>query len=103
MPNEAVFKYSLKNDIIFKELFSKKGNDIFLKDFLTELLKLDIKKIEIIKDKTLSKDVVDEKLGILDISATLNDDTVVNIEMQMERYHQIDKRITFYSSRQGKL
>ena len=38
---------TLKNDIIFKEFFSKKGNEKFLIDFLTGLLEINITKIEI--------------------------------------------------------
>ena len=41
--------YKIKNDVIFKELFSKKGNEEFLIEFLSNLLKIEIKKIEIRK------------------------------------------------------
>ena len=37
-------KYNLKNDIIFKAFFSRKGNEIFLIDFLEALLKIKIDK-----------------------------------------------------------
>ena len=41
---------NLKNDIIFKAFFSKKGNEKYLIDFLNSILKIEITKIEI-KDK----------------------------------------------------
>ena len=37
-------KLDLKNDIIFKAFFSKKGNEEYLIDFLNALLKVNIKK-----------------------------------------------------------
>ena len=92
-------KLSVKNDIIFKELFSKKGNERFLKDFLTWLLKRKIKKIEIIKDASLTKKIASEKLGIIDIKATLDDEMIVDIEMQMSRYKNMEERALYYASK----
>ena len=43
----------LKNDVIFKEFFSKKENEKFLKDFLNALLRIEIKKIKIQRDVIL--------------------------------------------------
>ena len=40
-------KYNLKNDIIFKAFFSRKGNEIFLIDFLEALLNIKIESIKI--------------------------------------------------------
>ena len=40
-------RLNLKNDIIFKAFFSRKGNEEFLIDFLNALLKIDIQKIKI--------------------------------------------------------
>ena len=37
-------RYNLKNDVIFKTFFSRKGNEEFLIDFLNALLKIEIKK-----------------------------------------------------------
>jgi len=92
-------KLSVKNDIIFKELFSKKGNERFLQDFLTGLLKRKIKKIEIIKDASLTKKIASEKLGIIDIKATLDDEMIVDIEMQMSRYKNMEERALYYASK----
>ena len=47
----------------------------------------------------ISKNYKDEKLGVLDIRAYMNDDTIVNIEMQVSNVNtMIDRNIT-YSSR----
>ena len=40
-------KLNLKNDIIFKAFFSRKGNEKYLIDFLNSILKIEITKIEI--------------------------------------------------------
>ncbi len=86
---------SLKNDVVFKELFSKKGNEIFLKDFLSDLLETDIKTIEIKKDTPLKN----EKYGILDIKVTLNDDSIIDIEMQLTNYKNMEERALYYSAK----
>lgn len=39
-------KLNLKNDIVFKAFFSRKGNEEFLIDFLEALLKINIKKFK---------------------------------------------------------
>ena len=54
-------KLNLKNDIIFKTFFSRKGNEEFLIDFLNALLKIEIKKIEIREEANLEKLGVEEK------------------------------------------
>ena len=74
-------KYNLKNDIIFKAFFSKKGNEEFLIDFLEALLEIKISKIKIKEDVPLEQLSVEEKLGRLDIQAVLNDGIIVNIEI----------------------
>ena len=40
-------KYNLKNDIIFKAFFGRKGNEEFLIDFLNAILKIKIEKIKV--------------------------------------------------------
>ena len=40
-------KLTLKNDVIFKAFFSRKGNEKYLIDFLNALLKINIVKIDI--------------------------------------------------------
>lgn len=53
--------YNLKNDIIFKTFFSRKGNEEFLVDFLNALLGIEIKKILIREEVNLEQLCVDEK------------------------------------------
>ncbi len=52
---EVNTKLNLKNDVIFQAFFAKKGNEIFLIDFLEALLKIRINKIEIKEEVTVEK------------------------------------------------
>ena len=74
-------KLKVTNDYVFKRRFWKQGNESILKDFLIAVLELPIEKIEIIKDAHLDRSIVENKSGILDIKATLNNKITVNIEM----------------------
>ena len=92
-------KYNLKNDIIFKAFFARKGNEEFLKDFLESLLKLDIADIQIEDEVSLEKLRETEKGGRLDLQAILNNGTIVNIELQIRNEYNIEERTTYYSSK----
>lgn len=86
------------NDYVFKKIFAKKGNESILKDFLIAVLEIPIEKIEVIKDAHLEKVLEENKLGILDIKATLNNKIIVNIEMQVKNQYNIKKRSLYYWS-----
>lgn len=90
---------NLKDDIMFKVFFSRKGNEEFLIDFLKALLKIDIKAIKIQEEVNLEKLSKKEKGGRLDLQAKLDNGTIVNIEMQLRNEHNIEERTTYYSSK----
>ena len=92
-------KLNLKNDIIFKAFFARKGNEEFLVDFLKALLKIDINKIVIKEEVGLQQLSTQEKGGRLDIQAILNDGVIVNIELQIQNERNIRERTTIYSSK----
>ena len=50
-------KYNLKNDIIFKAFFSRKGNEIFLIDFLEALLNIKIESIKIKEEVNIEQTI----------------------------------------------
>ena len=54
-------KLNLKNDVIFKAFFGKKGNEKYLIDFLTGLLKINIKEIEIKENRIEPLPYLDKK------------------------------------------
>ena len=57
-------KYNLKNDIIFKTFFSRKGNEIFLIDFLEALLKIKIEEIQVKEEVNLETGKTANKVTI---------------------------------------
>ena len=93
-------KSNLKNDVIFKTFFSRKGNEAFLIDFLEALLKVKIETIKIEQEVNLGRFSPEEKTGSLDVQAILNDGIVVDIEMQVDDRHNIIARTVFYAAKQ---
>ena len=93
-------KYNLKNDFLFKAFFSRKGNEVFLIDFLEALLEINIKTIKIKQEVDLGRLAPNERAGSLDIQAVLNDGIVVDIEMQVCDKHNIIERTMFYAAKQ---
>ncbi len=91
--------YTLKNDILFKALFGREGNEKYLKGLLEALFQLPIYIIEIITEYTLEQLAKEEKGGRLDILAKINDSTYVNIELQIRDEKNIEERTLYYASR----
>ena len=92
-------KLNLKNDVVFKAFFSRKGNEEFLIDFLEALLKIKIKEIQIREEVNLEQLAVYEKGGRLDLQAVLDNGVIVNIELQLRNEYNIEQRTTYYSSK----
>ena len=91
-------KFSLKNDYIFKKIFAKEENNSKLKDFLEAILNIEIKKVEV-KNPEIPKNMLDEKLAILDIRAEINEDTILDVEMQVANQYNISERSTIYTAK----
>lgn len=90
---------NLKNDIVFKSFFSRKGNEKYLIDFLSSLLKIEINKIKIFEEVHVEKLFKEEKGGSMDLQAEINDEIIVNIEMQRRNNYNIEQRTKYYSSK----
>ena len=87
------------NDFIFKKIFGQAKNADLLKDLLESILTdIKINKVQINKDVSLERKMITDKLGILDVVATLNDNTKVNIEMQVKDYYNTIERSLFYGT-----
>ncbi len=84
------------NDYVFKRIFGHIGNENITMGLLNAILNLPIEKINLDENRILERDVFSDKLGILDIKATINNNIVVNIEMQVVNYFNIFKRLMFY-------
>ena len=87
---------NLTNDFVFKKVFGKKGNESILKDLLEAILKIKIKKIELQAEVELERELIDDKTGVLDIEATIDDNTIIDIEMQMRNQYNMKERSLFY-------
>ena len=92
-------KLSLKNDIIFKAFFSKKGNEKYLIDFLESILKKEITSVKVKEEVNLEQLSKREKGGRLDLQAFLDDGMIVNIEMQMKDLKNIEQRNDIYEAK----
>ena len=91
-------KPAVINDYIFKKIFSKKGNESILKDFLISVLNIPIQKVETRAEVSLERQLEENKLGRLDILAKLDDSTIVNIEVQiLNKYNFIDRTMYYWS------
>ena len=89
-------KLKLTNDFILKKVFGKKGNESILKDLLEAILKIKIKKIELQAEVELERELIDDKTGVLDIEATIDDNTIIDVEMQMRNQYNMKERSLFY-------
>ena len=87
---------NLTNDFVFKKVFGKKGNESILKDLLEAILKIKIKKIELQTEVELERELIDDKTGVLYIEATIDDNTIIDIEMQMRNQYSMKERSLFY-------
>ena len=89
-----------KNDYVFKRIFGHSGNEQITKNFLESIIPDKIDKIVLDSNPITEKDLLDDKVGILDIKAKLNNGNVnCNIEMQVVDQKDIEKRILFYWSK----
>ena len=89
----------LKNDYTFKRVFGYTGNEEITKGLLNAILKEKITDVSLDCNTILEKDLYDDKLGILDIRAKVNNTVDINIEMQLVDEKNIEKRIVFYLSK----
>ena len=92
-------RLKMKNDIMFKAFFSRKENEEFLKDMLEAILGKRIKIKKVIHDARLEQLAKEQKYGILDLDVELEDGEIINVEMQLKNYYNIEERTTFYSSK----
>lgn len=88
-----------KNDYVFKRIFGYKGNENITKSLLESITGTKINKIEIKEETNLYKNLIGDKVGILDIKAVLDNEIHTDIEMQIANNKSIIHRILFYWSK----
>ena len=99
MKNEQVKILSPKLDVVFQALFGEVGSERITKNFLESILKRKIEKIDLSKNPILRREFKNDKLGVLDILAKINEGENCNIEMQILDKSDTIERILYYWSR----
>lgn len=89
----------LTNDYVFKRTFGYAGDEEVTKIFLRDILQTEVTKVELDKNTITEKDLLDDKVGILDIKASINKNIECDIEMQVVNQKDIEKRILYYWSK----
>ena len=90
---------SPKLDVIFQAIFGEVGSERITKRFLQSILKEKIDTIDLSKSQVLRREYENDKLGILDIIAKINEKEICNIEMQIANKEDIIERILYYWGR----
>jgi len=96
-----LFKITLRNDYAFKKVFGVEENKDVLQDLLECILDIppeNITGLELL-DKEFHKEILTEKLGILDIKLRLKDGTFIDIEIQNVWYRDFAERTLYYWSK----
>ena len=88
-----------KIDYVFKRLFGYAGNEDITKNFVSSIINKDITNLTLDTNPILEKDLLDDKVGILDIKAIIDGNVNCNIEMQLVDKKNIEKRLLFYWSK----
>ena len=89
---------SLKADYAFKELFA---HEKVRKQFLSDVLGIPLEQIKSVRmaNPFLRRTFRRQKQGIMDIALVLNDNTKINIEMQVYRQKHYTQRKLYYLAR----
>jgi predicted transposase/invertase (TIGR01784 family) len=91
--------YTLKNNYMFLALMNSDENSLKLLISATLDIKYDdIKSVEINNPIEIGK-AVEDKTFILDVNVTLNNDTILDIELQIRDYHNWPERSLSYMCR----
>ena len=90
---------SPKLDVVFQALFGEIGNERITKAFLQEILKEKIDKIELNVNPILRRETIEDKMGVLDVIAKINNKQNIDIEMQMISNEKLPERILYYWAR----
>lgn len=89
---------SLKTDYVFKEVFSREN---VRKQFLSDVLGIPLESIRTVRiaNSFLLRQYRWQKEGIIDMSLELNDDTCIDLELQVKPQKYWYKRQLFYLAR----
>lgn len=80
------------NDYVLKKIFGQIGNEEITKSLISSIIGKKIEKIDLDGNTVLAKDLLDDKLGVLDIKVKFDSNIICDIEMQVESRKDIDNR-----------
>lgn len=90
---------SPKLDIVFQEIFGQEGSENITKDFLNSILDEKIEEIKLNENVLLRRENIEEKAGIVDVLAKINNNEYCDIEIQVVDKKKIIERLLFYWSK----
>ena len=84
--------------MFLKNYFGREETKSVTKELVGSILE-EITEIDLEQNPILEKNIKDEKIGILDIRAKLNNNTNCNVEIQLVDQKNIEKRALYYWSK----
>ena len=87
------------NDYVFKRIFGQKGNEDITRGFLIAVTKVEYNNIDLEDTPILERDLIENKMGILDVKVVANKENNIDIEMQVTKSEYIAERILWYWSK----
>lgn len=90
---------SPKLDIVFHMLFGEQKHERITKKLVEDVIGEKVETIELEQTPYLWGEQVNDKVGIIDIRAKINNKNPIDIEMQIVDNHDIEKRLLFYWSK----
>ena len=87
---------SPKLDIVFQNLFGEVGSEEITKDLLSTILDEQINEIDLNQNIVLRRRTLEDKMGVVDVLAKINNNEYCNIEMQIVDHKNSKKRTLYY-------
>ena len=84
------------NDYVFKRIFGKKGNEDITRSFIEAVTSEYYEDINLEDTPILERDLLENKMGILDVKVVANEINDIDIEMQVTKSEYIAERILWY-------
>ncbi len=86
----------LTNDYVFKRIFGHKGNESITSSFIKAATGIEYKNINLEDSPILDRDLIQDKLGILDVKVIGDENNNIDLEMQVASNDYIADRILWY-------
>lgn len=84
------------NDYVFKRIFGRTGNEDITRSFLKAVTGIEFNKINLEDTPILERDLIENKMGILDVKIVADYINNIDIEMQVVKSEYIADRILWY-------